>query len=150
MVDLCKKFPYLMTFFILYGCESSNLGNKFTLFEGDKLEDRVIVYCTGYSFLACKSGIYVVPTYEKHYDEKGNYTEYVSTAKSDDKWIIAKTVQVKDNKENYWIIEKFSLDDIDCWNVNCDSIIQSHVIGALEFIEFCNKTKELGITLEFE
>lgn len=145
-------FTYsIILLFILCGCNSKNLGDKLTIFEGDRLEDRVIVYCTGYSFGSCKAGIYVVPTYEKHYDEKGNYAEYVETAKSNEKWIIAKTIQINDNKENYWIISKdFSLENVDCNKVSCDSIIQSHVTGALNYQEFTAKTKELGINLKFE
>lgn len=147
-----KEVIYLFLFtvlFVLYSCDSGSLGGKFTIFEGDKLEDRVIVYCTGYSFGSCKAGIYVVPTYEKHYDENGNYAEYVEMAKSNKKWIIVKTIQIKDNEENYWIISKdFSLENVDCNKVSCDSIIQSHVTGALNYQEFTAKTKELGINLK--
>lgn len=141
----------MIALFVFWGCNSENLGGNLTIFEGDKLEDRVIVYCTGYSFGSCKAGIYVVPTYEKHYDEKGNYAEYVETAKSNEIWIIAKTIQINGNKENYWIISKdFSLENIDCNKVSCDSIIQSHVIGALNYQEFSAKKKELGINLKLE
>lgn len=138
----------------LDSCEfyvNKDLGNKLTVFEGDKLEDKVIVYCTGYSFGSCKSGIYVVPTYEEHYDEKGNYAEYVETAEFDDKWVVVKTIRIENQKENYWIISKdFSLDDVDCNEINCDSIIQSHVIGALDYQKFNAKTKKLGINIKFK
>lgn len=39
-----------------------NLGNKLTLLEGDKKEDRLIVYCTGYSAGVCIAGTPVVPS----------------------------------------------------------------------------------------
>lgn len=145
-------FKYsIISLFVFFGCNSEKLGGNLTIFEGDKLEDRVIVYCTGYSFGSCKAGIYVLPTYEKHYDEKGNYAEYVETANSNEKWIVAKTIRINENKENYWIISKdFSLENVDCNKVNCDSIIQSHVIGAFNYQEFTAMKKELGINLKLE
>lgn len=157
MVTIMKKvasklFVYLLVVFsILFSCNSKNTANKIVLFEGDKLEDRVIVYCTGYSFGSCKSGIYIVPTYENHYDEKGNYAEYVEKVNSNSKWMIVKTIRIKDNNESYWVINKnFDLESFDCSEVNCDSIIQSHVVGSLNYDEFTAKKKELGITLKFE
>jgi len=148
-----KKKSLIFLFFIsisnvfnccdLYG--NKELGNRFTLFARDSPEGQYdLIYCARYDIGGCVSGAYVLPTADTKYDM------YVPTAKSNDKWIIAKTIQVEDNKENYWIIEKFSLEDIDCWEINCDSIIQSHVMGAFDFIEFTDKTKELGIKLEFE
>ncbi|MGQ1944643.1 hypothetical protein [Ornithobacterium rhinotracheale] len=92
-----------------------------------------------------------MPTFENHYDEKGNYAEYVESVKSNNDWIIAKTIRIKDNKENYWIIRKdFSLENVDCNKINCDSIIQSHIIGSLDYREFLMKAKELGISLKLE
>src|SRR5690606_36496807 len=104
-----------------------------------------LVYCSRYDIGGCIAGIYILPTSDN------KYSMYVKTAKSNDKWVIAKTIQIKDNKENYWIISKdFSLENVDCNNVSCDSIIQSHVTGALNYQEFTARKKELGIPLKFE
>ena len=125
-----------------------SLGNNLSLLEGDRMEDKVIVYCSAKSVGVCKSGIYVVPTYERHYRD-GNYAEYVEEAKSNGDWVIAKSVQIEDKKENYWIISKdFNLDN--CDKTNCDSIIQSNVIGPLDYSQFKTKQIELGINLQFD
>ena len=132
----------------LDGCElygNKDLGNKLTLFARDSPEEHYdVVYCAVYDIGGCRSGIYVLPTAEN------KNSMYVETAKSNEKWIIAKTIKINDNKD-YWIISKdFSLENVDCNKVSCDSIIQSHVTGALNYQEFTVKTKELGIDLKFE
>ena len=81
------------------------------IMEGDKVEDRVIVYCSSRSLSSCYSGIYIVPTYARHYDNKGKFAEYVEFAKSNKNWIIATTVEIANSNINYWIINKnFSLE----------------------------------------
>ena len=122
-----------------------DLGNKLILLEGDKLEDRAIVYCTGYSDGCCMAGMYVIPSI-------GNqYQLYVETAKSDSNWVVAKTIQVMDKQENYWIIRKdFDIKNLDCDEVNCDSIIQSHVNGPFAYQAFNYKLQEWNIDIEFE
>jgi hypothetical protein len=133
----------------LDSCEfygNKDLGNKLTLFARDSPEGHYdIVYCSKYDIGGCIAGIYVLPTA----DDK--YYMYVKSAKSNDKWVVAKTIRTADQKENYWIISKdFSLENVDCNSEDCDSIIQSHVTGALDNQEFITKTKELGIDLKFE
>jgi len=128
-----------------------SLGNNFDLLEGDRKEDRLIVYCTGKSAGACKGGIPVIPTYANHYDYKGRYAEYIETAKSNKDWIIAKSIQIKNKKENYWIIsKKFDIENFNCDKTNCDSIIQSHVTGPLNFIDFQNRITRLNIALNLK
>ena len=124
-----------------------SLGNHLSLWEGDTKEDRVIVYCEG----DCHGGIYVVPTYERQFDSsKQHYAEYVETATSNKKWVIAKTYRIKEKKENYWIISKeFDITNLNCVKENCDSILQSHVIGPLNLTEFKNKLQILDIDLNF-
>lgn len=91
-----------------------------------------------------------MPNYEEHYDEKGNYAEYVENASSDDKWVIATTIRTIDQKRNYWIINKnFSLQGVDCDELNCDSIIRSNVIGPLGAKQFESRLAELKISLMF-
>ncbi|MBS0027948.1 hypothetical protein ACTJJ0_04750 [Chitinophaga sp. 22321] len=128
-----------------------DLGDKLTLLEGDKTEDRIIVYCTDKSGECCRGGISVVPSQERHYDTNGNYAEYVLTAKSNEKFVVTKTIQLKDKKENYWVISKgFNIMDLNCDKINCDSIIQSHIIGPLDSNAFENKMKELKIDLTLD
>ena len=125
----------------------NDLGDNFTLLEGDRVEDRVIVYCSGRSFGSCHAGTPIVPIYSRQF-YNGHYSEYVETAKSNDKFIIAQTVQIQDKKKNYWIINKdFKIEC--CDNINVDSIIESKVIGPLDEIEFGTKTADLNIGLEF-
>jgi len=128
------------------------LGNNLSLLEGDTKEDRIIVYCTGRSGGACISGIPVVPTYKRHYDSSGQkYAEYVEGATSNKKWVIVKTFQIEKKKQNYWIISKnFNIRNLDCGKVNCDSILQSHVIGPLDSTEFENERNTLNISLDFD
>lgn len=119
-----------------------SLGNHLSLWDNDKKEESIIVYCEG----DCHGGIYVIPTYERH----ATNGEYVEEATSDKKWVIAKTFEKKDNKENYYIISKdFNIDNMDCSKVNCDSILQSHVTGPLNLTKFKNKMQALHIELDF-
>ncbi len=127
----------------------NDLGDNFSLLEGDRIEDRIIVYCSGRSGGACMAGTYIVPVYSRHMDSAGHYAEYVETAKSNEDFIVAKTLQVKDKTANYWIIDKgFSINN--CDKMNCDSLIQSHVIGPLDKNEFQKKTSELKLGLTFD
>jgi len=123
------------------------LGNNLSLWEGDTKEDRIIVYCEG----NCQGGIYVIPTYERHFDSsKQHYAEYVEEATSNKKWVIAKTLRIKEKQENYWIISKdFDMEQADCAKVKCDSFLQSHVTGPLSLTEFRNKVTALNIDLHF-
>jgi hypothetical protein len=127
----------------------NDLGDNFSLLEGDRIEDRIIVYCSGRSAGACMAGTPIVPIYSRQFDKDGHYAEYVETAKSNGDFIIAKTLQVKDKKENYWIINKgFSVDN--CTQTNCDSTIQTHVFGPFDQNEFQKKISELKINLKFD
>ena len=82
----------------------NDLGDNFSLLEGDRPEDRVIVYCSGRSWGVCTSGTLIVPVYSRHMDKSGRYAEYVESVKSNDDFIIARTIQLKDKAENYWIV----------------------------------------------
>lgn len=144
---------FLIVMFSTLSCRQvwgdNDLGNNFSLLEGDRIEDRIIVYCTGRSARVCRSGTYIVPTYSRHLDSTGHYAEYVETAKSNDNFIIARTLQINNKKKNYWIINKdFSLEN--CGEMNCDSIIQSNVIGPLDYSQFKTMQIELGVILKFD
>ena len=125
----------------------NDLGDNFSLLEGDRIEDRVIVYCSRRSAGACRAGTFIVPVYSRHMDSTGKYAEYVATAKANDEFIIAQSLQIKDKKKNYWIISKgFKIENCDA--INCDSIIQSHVFGPMEYAQFQTKLSELNIEIK--
>lgn len=127
-----------------------SLGNNLSLLEGDKEEDRIIVFCSGESAGACQGGISVVPTYSKHMD-RGKYAEYVETAKANEKWVIVKTHRIEEKKDNYWLINKnFNIENIDCDKVDCDSLLQTYVTGPLDYSRFIEKKDSLKIDLSFE
>lgn len=127
------------------------LGNNFSLLDGDRKEDRVIVYCTNKEGGICYGGIYIVPIYERHMNKDGRYAEYVEDAESDDKWIVAKTYQIFDRRFYYWIIDKsFSLENTDCNTTDCDSIILEHVIGPFSLTEFNDMRIKYDIDINFE
>lgn len=127
----------------------NSLGNKLFLLEGDRKEDRVIVYCSGKGEEGCKAAIYMVPTYERHYIN-GKYAEYVELVKANKYWVIAKSVQLLDKEENYWIIsKKFDSEGLNCEESSCEKKLQSYVIGPLDLAKFKNKKKELNITIDF-
>lgn len=133
------------------GCNSTKLGSGIYLLEGDRIEDRIIVKCSGWSFKECISGSYLIPrSYNNHFDNNGHYLEYVETVKSNKKWVIAKSIQIKEKQENYWIISKdFDIENLDCTKVNCDSILQSRVTGPLSSSDFKSKKSALNINLNF-
>lgn len=146
---ICYTIFQVLIFFSSSCKEDYNhpLGNNLSQWEGDRKEDRVIVYCEG----NCHGGIYVVPVYNRHYDSAGHYAEYVEEAKSNKQWVIAKTFQIKNSKENYYIISKgFNIEHVDCSKANCDSILQSHVTGPMTLTEFENKKKSMNIALDFK
>ena len=126
------------------------LGNHLSLWEGDRNEDRVVAYCTSQSAGACVSGIYVVPSAARNMIN-GKYAEYVKEAKSNKNWVIVKTLQIKENREKFYIISKvFNIENVDCTKVNCDSILQRYVIGPLNLTEFENIKKSMSIPLDFK
>ena len=124
------------------------LGNNLVLLEGDKLSDRIIVNCSGRSYGCCQGGSFIVP---RSYEDKRNH--YVETAKSNDQWIVAKSIQSTNNEklQHYWIIDKqFNLDNVDCSSVRCDSIIQTYVTGPLVYEDFQEQVERLSINLKIE
>lgn len=152
----------LLSLVIIQSCCSfqgaHDLGNNFTLVEGDRLEDRIIVFCSPKKRGCCKGGSYVIPTYENHYDKNGRYAEYVETAESNDRWIIIKSIALKNKEEKYWIIDKdFELEErFKDWPMeegvsnDFDLLIQSKITGPLNLDMFNQKRKELEIGINFE
>ena len=71
-----------------------SLGNNLSLLEGDKKEDRIVVYCSNTGGV-CRSGIPVVPKYNRQFDSIGRYAEYVELAVSNEKWVAVRTLEIK-------------------------------------------------------
>jgi len=145
--------------FLIHSCSSFfgsyDLGANFTLLDGDRVEDRIIVYCSpNNGDKWCSGGMYIIPTYEKHY-KNGKYAEYVEIAKSNERWIIAQSLDIINKKKNYWIIDKsFKLEDkFKEWplsnadGLSFDSIIQSHILGPLSYKTFKEKKDTLDIKI---
>jgi len=121
----------------------NKLGDNFSLLEGDKTEDNIIVYCIGNKNGCCVGGIPVIPS------EEDSLTKYVLAAKSNNLWIIVKTMS-KNNSEKFWIInknfsKKFEYDD----GGKFYSLIQSNVLGPMNLSKFELKIDSLKINLHF-
>ncbi|HRN49565.1 MAG TPA: hypothetical protein PLS00_16645 [Niabella sp.] len=137
--------PALMFFMISCGAVTGEypLGNHLVLWDNDKEGTAIIIYCDE----PCHGGIQVLPTRERQWHSG----EYVESAKSNSKWVIVKTYQKIAKQENYWIISKdFNLENVDCSQVNCDSILQSHVKGPMTQTGFRDTVHLLNIGLDFK
>ncbi len=151
-----NNFTSIGVFILIFFTNSCNelwgdhkLGNNFSLLEGDKIQDRVIVYCAPAEAETCTGGTFVVPTYKRHMIS-GNYAEYVDIAKSNKKYIIVKTVSNMNDEKYFYIIDKeFSLKNLNCDSINCDSIIQAHVIGPMDSVSFQSKRTAINLNLSF-
>ena len=146
---ISRGFILVIVLSVVYSCScgfwgDNDLGDNFSLLEGDKIADRVIVYCTERSGRCCHSGIPVIPS------RTDSLTRYVINAYSDKNWIIAKTKQTNE-MINFWIIdknlnEKFEYDD----GGKFYETIQSHIIGPLNEIEFNKQLEKRNINLKFK
>lgn len=115
-----------------------SLGKNLTVVEGKKDEDRKIFYCPDKD-KACSEGIKVIPN---------STSAYVDAVTSDDDWVIARTIDIQDKKESYWIINKdFSLGDKDCGTSDCGEYIKAYVNGPLTLEDFDGHKEELKINL---
>lgn len=122
---------------------SHSLGNNLYMMDWDG-GGEIIVYGTNIRGNTCYGGIYVVPSVEHNNKVK------VTTAKSNDKWIIVKATQLSDNTIKYYLISKnFNPDNLDCKKQNCDSLLQSYISGPLDSVSFINKLTHEGINLRF-
>lgn len=147
---LAQVLCVVLTPLLVSSCsDSSDLGNNLFLLEGDKKEDRVIVYCTGKDFSGCYSGSYMIPTYNEHM-KNGSYNEYVELVHFDKNWIIVRSVQMEPSSRNYWIVNKnFGFDWSKCDEFDCIEAIRSKIIGPLNYTDYRVKKDSLDIELEF-
>jgi len=126
-------FSMVTLFFIIlsyYWCDlwgSHNLGRKFVLLEGDKTEDRIIVYST-LKWGCCYTGIPIIPP-----KVNDKYTSHIDKVKSNQKFIIARSVN-RDGNFSYWIVNKEFEFDLEKWrDKNCDSVLQKNIYGPFKF-----------------
>ena len=143
-----KSFIFLIILFVFGACcgffGDNDLGDNFSVLEGDRIEDRAIVYCTEKSGRCCYSGIPVLPS------RTDSLTSYVINANSDKGWIVAKTKR-KNGAYDFWIINKdfkteFKYDD----GGKLYETIQTHVVGPLSELEFTRQVEERHISINFK
>jgi hypothetical protein len=127
------------------------LGKNLYLFEGDRREDRVIIFNDQKSGCV-RGGTYILPTFERHYDNKGtSYAEYVEEVQFDNKWIIVKTDNILEGKKYYWIIDKkYESYQNNCESNDCEGIIFKHIDGPMELEEFSKLLQKNDINLQFD
>lgn len=123
----------------------NNLGGEFTLLEGDKINDRIIIYCIGREKPddCCTGGIPIIPSRE---DKR---VDYIESAKYDNRWVIAKGIHF-DKTISYWILNK----DFDTsWEYDDGGIfynrIQSNVYGPFDELAFFRELEERGVKIRF-
>ena len=132
---------------------SNDLGSNFALLEGDRVEDRVIVYCLAEKGDCCSGGTYIIPSYDEHYFPDGTYREYVASAKSDENWVAVKT-QHQNGDIRYWLLDKTLDFDLKAYSSDESSpdylnkLIKLKIIGPLIEDEFRKKLYDLNIKLE--
>lgn len=135
-----------MTLFSCLGSKKNNLGNGFHIMKGDREEDDVVVYCKDTDNSGCFAGIYIVPSYDLHYDSIGKYHVYVLGAAVNNNLIAVETFNKFTADTNYWFINKSLSFHLDTCVVNCEKSINKYCEGpfdkekALEYLG-AKKTK---------
>ena len=137
-----KLFYFLLLATTVVSCSrlsgERSLGKNLTVIEGKADEDRVIVYCPDKN-KACSEGIKIIPRDD---------SEYVDEVRSDDDWVVARTIEKNGRDESYWIINKdFSLGDKDCGTTDCGDYIKTFVSGPMSLEDFDGHKEELKINL---
>ena len=89
------------------------LGNNLVLLGGDRIEDRVIVYCTGRSSSdCCNGGSFVLPVYKDHMI-KGKYNYFVKRRihekKSKTRWAHELRRNIFQHRKSKEIIMRYDL-----------------------------------------
>jgi hypothetical protein len=155
-----RNFLYIIILAITQSCNcefygSHDLGNNFALLEGDRVEDRVIVYCSGKENNCCTGGTYVIPSFDQHYYPDGTYREYVLKAESTEDWIVAKT-KLKTEEIRYWLIRKNFLSAPDIKNSDFEDgeetleLIKKNITGPMTKDQCIQKINELRIEVKID
>jgi hypothetical protein len=155
-----RSFLYIITLAITQSCNcgfygSHDLGNNFALLEGDRVEDRVIVYCSGKESDCCTGGTYIVPSFDQHYFPDGTFREYVLQAESTEDWIVAKT-KLESEEIRYWLIRKnfpfipdLESSDFEDGEETLE-LIKKNITGPMTKDQFVQKINELRIQFEID
>ena len=109
---------------------SYDLGNNLYMMDWER-GNKIIVYCSRKTGRTCSGGSPVIP--HEHPREV-----YVKSAKANDRWVIVKALTTESDKNLDWEI------------VNCDSIIQSHIISTFDSISFEKILRDKNIGLKFD
>lgn len=132
-----KKQLSFLIFLFLSACSSKDLGGGIYILEGDRVQDKIIVYCLGKKFGDCISGSYLIPrSYNEHFDSSGHYKEYVDNVAYNNDYIIATTFFIQERKHRYWIVVK---------NAERDKSI----LGPLDYKTFLFEKEARQMTLDF-
>lgn len=123
---------------------SYNLGNGIYMMEWDG-GGKIIVWGSDIRGKTCYGGTYLVPSVQEHYDSLGNIAEYVTDAKSDEKWIIAKTYNIPKQKSLFYIIDK----DYKKVIVNEETDIETDIMCFTDSTEFAKACKIRNIGLKW-
>ena len=150
IIALIILLPLSVLFFLLglffvedYLCGSkNNLGNNIYMVEDGNF--REIVYCTKHKGNTCYVGIPLIPAISS----KGIS---VIEAKSNDEWVIVKALNKALSEKNcFYLIDKsFDIQNMDCRERDCDSIIQSYITYFDNEQDFENRLNDLGILIRF-
>ena len=121
---------------------SHSLGHNLYMLDWDG-GNKIIVYCSNPRGRTCYGGLSVIPS-------NSNSSQLcVITAKSNERWVIVRAKQTQDNKNCYYLINKdFNIDNLNCQNVNCDSMLQSYVVGPLDSIAFIKELMLKNVSLK--
>ena len=150
---LLTLFSMIVLFLGCFNCANwgaHELGNNLVLLGGDRIEDRVIVYCTGRSSSdCCNGGSFVLPVYKDHMIN-GKYNYFVKRVNYSDEWIIAELVNAKTESIRYGLINLYFEDDeSDLREGQTTKIIDHKVIWPLSLKDFLNIKDSLNIELGF-
>jgi len=116
------------------------LGSGFILSEGDKIEDRAIIFCNT-NKSCCNGGTYVIPSSGEQYY---SYVDYVN---HNNDWIFVSTIQIKDHSKKYWIISKKKIKNIKPTQENIDDIIGKSIMGPMKYEDWQKKIRLMNIKL---
>lgn len=123
---------------------SYDLGKNIYMIEWDG-GGKVIVRGTNIKGNTCYGGEPLIPTYNNEYDSTGNYSEFVLDAKSDNKWIIAKTDNKSNRQRKYYIIKK----DNGIERLDAQKILKNNITSYTDSAEFSKACQHNGIRMNW-
>jgi hypothetical protein len=105
---------------------------------------KIIVFCSNKRGRTCYGGSYIIP--DKNSVHEVEREMRIKDVVFDSKWIIVRTVQSKNNREFYYIIDKnYPLDG----QTKSDDVL-SYLRGPLEYDSFLKEVEAKKIKLRFK